>query len=87
MCCTVYGIFRRFVSALPIADELRREVGKAVKTSPLSESSVALFDEAQLQIETLINNTTYPNFLKSDMYLHYVQVSVAFVNDIYNRCH
>ncbi|KAK9737109.1 Axin beta-catenin binding motif [Popillia japonica] len=69
----IKAIYRRFVSALPIADELRREVGKAVKTSPLSESSVALFDEAQLQIETLINNTTYPNFLKSDMYLHYVQ--------------
>ncbi|KRT81696.1 hypothetical protein AMK59_5721, partial [Oryctes borbonicus] len=68
-------IFKRFFlkSALPIADELRREVGRTVKSCPPSELSVALFDEAQVQVENLINNTTYPNFLKSDMYLYYVQ--------------
>lgn len=53
---------------------MRREVGRRVKSSPILEPPVALFDEAQTQVETLINNTTYPNFLKSDMYLHYIQV-------------
>lgn len=68
--------FRRFFlkSALPIADELRREVGRIVKSSPSLEPPVGLFDEAQAQVESLISNTTYPNFLKSDMYLHYIQV-------------
>ncbi|GJQ72265.1 hypothetical protein Trydic_g3356 [Trypoxylus dichotomus] len=68
-------IYKRFFlkSDLPIADELRRELGRTVKSCTPSELSVALFDDAQVQVENLINNTTYPNFLKSDMYLHYVQ--------------
>lgn len=72
----VICIFRRYFlkSALPIADELRREVARRVKSMPMLEPPVAIFDEAQTQVETLINNTTYPNFLKSDMYLQYVQV-------------
>lgn len=75
MCVCYFS--RRFFSksALPIADELRKEVGKRVKSNPNLEPPVQLFDEAQTQIEYLINNTTYPNFLKSDMYLQYVQVN------------
>jgi axin 1 len=33
-----------------------------------------VFDGVQAAVENLINETTYPNFLKSDMYLQHVQV-------------
>ncbi|KAK4874438.1 hypothetical protein RN001_013798 [Aquatica leii] len=73
----VKAIYRRFFlkSALPIKDELRREVGRCVKSSPNLDPPVALFDEAQAQVETLISTTTYPNFLKSEMYLSYIQTA------------
>ena len=32
-----------------------------------------VFDGVQAEVENLINETTYPNFLKSDMYLQHVQ--------------
>ena len=32
-----------------------------------------VFDDVQTEVEHLINETTYPNFLKSDMYLQHVQ--------------
>lgn len=72
---TLFLFLRRFFlkSALPISEELRREVGHQVKSKWSLEPPVKLFDEAQAQIEHLISNTTYPNFLKSDMYLHYIQ--------------
>lgn len=63
-------------SSLPISDELRKEVGKNLKASTTFTPPIVLFDKAQEQIERLISNTTYPNFLKSDMYLHHVQVSI-----------
>ncbi|KAF5293498.1 hypothetical protein FQA39_LY02983 [Lamprigera yunnana] len=73
----IKAIYRRFFlkSALPIKDELRREVGRCVKSSPNLDPPVALFDEAQAQVETLISTTTYPNFLKSEMYLSYIQTA------------
>lgn len=69
---------RRFFvkSALPISEDLRREVGRQVKeTQSGSEQPAMVFDVAQSEVERLITNTTYPNFLKSDMYLQYVQVN------------
>lgn len=67
-------------SALPISEELRREVGRRVKEAPSSAGPPeTIFDHAQQDVERLINNTTYPNFLKSDMYLQYVQVSIKFM--------
>ncbi|KAK5640910.1 hypothetical protein RI129_009457 [Pyrocoelia pectoralis] len=73
----VKAIYRRFFlkSALPIKDELRREVGRCVKSSSNFDPPVALFDEAQTQVEALISTTTYPNFLKSEMYLSYIQTA------------
>jgi hypothetical protein len=48
---------------------------KNLKSPQCLEPPITLFDEAQAQIECLINKTTYPNFLKSDVYLQYLQVS------------
>jgi axin 1 len=60
-------------SALPINDELRKQIMKNLKSPQCLEPPITLFDEAQAQIECLINKTTYPNFLKSDVYLQYLQ--------------
>lgn len=62
--------------AFPISEDLRKEVGKQVKETQQggqNQPSATIFDMAQSEVERLINNTTYPNFLKSDMYLQYVQ--------------
>ncbi|KAL1494171.1 hypothetical protein ABEB36_009815 [Hypothenemus hampei] len=60
-------------SALPVADEVRKEIGKIVKSSQCLDPPVTLFDKVQAQIEHLIVTTTYPNFLKSEMYLQFVE--------------
>lgn len=51
-------------------------MGLSLKSSICFEPPVTLFNEAQAQVENLISNTTYPNFLKSDMYLQFVQVNI-----------
>lgn len=71
MCCRKFFV----KSALPIDEELRKEVGKNIKLSQCLEPPVTLFDQAQARIEQLIDETTYPNFLKSDSYLQYLEVS------------
>ncbi|CAG9763118.1 unnamed protein product [Ceutorhynchus assimilis] len=68
-------IYKKFFvkSVLPVADEVRKEIGQIVKSSQCLEPPVTLFDRVQAQIEHLIVTTTYPNFLKSDMYLQFVE--------------
>lgn len=68
-------IYKRFFlrSTLPISDELRREVGRRVKETQGGQGQENVFDEAQMEVRRLINNTTYSNFLQSKMYLQYVQ--------------
>lgn len=68
-------IFRRFFlkTQLAIPDELRKEVNRHIKEGKdLLAGNV--FDGVQAEVENLINETTYPNFLKSDMYLQHIQV-------------
>lgn len=60
-------------SVLPVSEEVRREVGKQVKELRQDYPNINLFDAAQKDVERLISNTTYPNFLNSDKYLQYVQ--------------
>ncbi|CAH0564301.1 unnamed protein product [Brassicogethes aeneus] len=68
-------IYKKFFvkSALPINEELRKEISKNLKSSQCLEPPVTLFDRAQACVEAQINATTYPNFLKSELYLRYVQ--------------
>lgn len=68
-------IYRKFFvkSSLPIDEELRKEVGKNMNSPQCLEPPVILFDQAQARIEQLIGETTYPNFLKSDSYLQYIE--------------
>ncbi|XP_050302242.1 axin-1 isoform X2 [Anthonomus grandis grandis] len=68
-------IYKKFFvkSQLPVPEEVRKEIGKIVKSSQCLDPPVTLFDQVQAQIEHLIVTTTYPNFLKSEMYLQYVE--------------
>lgn len=67
----VIVVFRFFVkSQLQIPEEVRKEANRRVKEGLVDKQ---VFNVAQLQVEHLINETTYPNFLRSDTYLQYVQ--------------
>ncbi|XP_024228064.1 axin isoform X4 [Bombus vosnesenskii] len=65
-------IYRKFFlkSQLAIPEDVRKEANRRVKEGRVDEK---VFDAVQLEVERLINETTYPNFLRSDMYLQYVQ--------------
>ncbi|XP_034176194.1 protein axin isoform X2 [Osmia lignaria lignaria] len=65
-------IYRKFFlkSQLAIPEDVRKEANRRVKEGRADER---VFDAVQLEVERLINETTYPNFLRSDMYLQYVQ--------------
>ncbi|XP_046143749.1 axin isoform X2 [Osmia bicornis bicornis] len=65
-------IYRKFFlkSQLAIPEDVRKEANRRVKEGRADER---VFDGVQLEVERLINETTYPNFLRSDMYLQYVQ--------------
>ncbi|XP_033214760.1 axin-1 [Belonocnema kinseyi] len=57
-------------SQLQIPEEVRKEANRRVKEGLVDKQ---VFDAAQQEVEHLINETTYPNFLKSDTYIQYVQ--------------
>lgn len=65
-------IYRKFFlkSQLAIPEDVRKEANRRVKEGRVDEK---VFDAVQLEVERLINETTYPNFLRSEMYLQYVQ--------------
>ncbi|XP_015190089.1 PREDICTED: axin isoform X2 [Polistes dominula] len=67
-------IYRKFFlkSQLAIPEDVRKEANRRVKEGRVDEK---VFDAVQIQVERLINETTYPNFLRSEMYLQYVQNS------------
>lgn len=69
-------IYRRYFTKtqLPVDDQMRRDVANKYKLAA-PHMLADLFDVAQNHVETLMRQTTYPNFLKSDIYLDYVQVS------------
>lgn len=65
-------IHQRFFrkSRLTIPENVMKEADRRVKEGRADQK---VFDIVQLEVERLINETTYPNFFKSDVYLHYVQ--------------
>ncbi|PSN42646.1 hypothetical protein C0J52_08695 [Blattella germanica] len=67
-------IYRRFFvkTQLAIAEDLRKEINRRIKEGK-DQVGDDVFDDVQTEVEHLINETTYPNFLKSDMYLQHVQ--------------
>ncbi|XP_067006128.1 axin isoform X2 [Anabrus simplex] len=70
----VKAIYRRYFlkTQLAIPEDIRKELNRRIKEGKdLLEGDV--FDSVQTEVERLINETTYPNFLKSDIYLQHVQ--------------
>lgn len=69
---TIFFLYFRFFvkSQLQIPEEVRKEANRRVKEGLVDR---LVFNAAQLEVEHLINETTYPNFLRSDTYLQYVQ--------------
>ncbi|KYM98095.1 Axin-1 [Cyphomyrmex costatus] len=65
-------IYRRFFlkSQLSIPEDVMKEADRRVKEGRTDHK---VFDIVQLEVERLINETTYPNFLQSDVYLQYIQ--------------
>ncbi|XP_046413291.1 axin isoform X1 [Neodiprion virginianus] len=65
-------IYRRFFLNLQllVPEDVRKEANRRVKEGRVDGK---VFDNVQMEVEHLINETTYPNFLKSEMYLQYVQ--------------
>ena len=69
--------FRRFFlkTQLGIGEELRKAVNRQIKEASTGsgELDCRIFDASQQEVERLITETTYPNFLRSDLYLAHVQ--------------
>ncbi|RZF40722.1 hypothetical protein LSTR_LSTR008671 [Laodelphax striatellus] len=71
-------IYRRYFvkMELGIGSELRKEVHQKIKEGGGGgggQLAVSVFDRAQQQVERLITDTMYPNFLHSELYLQHVQ--------------
>ncbi|GIY16721.1 hypothetical protein CDAR_426921 [Caerostris darwini] len=54
-----------------ISSQTKHEIKQ--KLSSNSAVDVNIFDDAQKEVETYMINTTYPNFLTSDIYLQYLE--------------
>ncbi|XP_075231655.1 protein axin isoform X2 [Lycorma delicatula] len=73
----VKAIYRRYFlkTQLKIGEELRKAVNEKIKEASNTGATLdaAVFDRSQKEVERLITETTYPNFLQSDLYLQHVQ--------------
>lgn len=70
----IIGAIYRFLkkSELPVPEEIRQTVKTGLKNKQFVFTP-DVFDQMQQDVERIINETTYRNFLQSDMYLLYVQ--------------
>lgn len=66
-------LINRFLrkSQLTIPEEIKR----AIKLNLKNENQISsnIYDQMQKDVEKIINETTYPNFLRSDIYVQHVQ--------------
>ncbi|KAK6624205.1 hypothetical protein RUM44_011064 [Polyplax serrata] len=68
----IKAIYMKFILSptLPIREDMRREVMTRIRENVFDKG---VFDSVQADIGKRITATTYPNFLKSDIYLNYLQ--------------
>ncbi|XP_046660071.1 axin isoform X2 [Homalodisca vitripennis] len=68
-------IYRRYFlkTQLGVSEELRKSVNRRIKDG--GELDCGVFTESQQEVERIITDTTYPNFLRSDVYLNHVQAA------------
>lgn len=70
----IISVIYRFLkkSQLHIPDDIRSTIRTGIKEKDFILTP-DLFDQMQQDVEKIINETTYPNFLQSEMYVNYVQ--------------
>jgi axin 1 len=69
----IIGAIYRFLrkSQLHVPEDIKKTVKAGLKDEIILTSD--LFDQMQQDVEKIINETTYPNFLQSELYLHYIR--------------
>lgn len=69
----IIGAIYRFLkkSELHVSEDIRRAVKSGLKDEIILTPDV--YDQMQHDVERIINETTYPNFLQSEVYLQHVQ--------------
>lgn len=69
----IIGAIYRFLrkSQLQVPEDIKRTVKAGLKDELILAPD--LYDQMQLDVEKLINETTYPNFLQSELYLQHVR--------------
>lgn len=80
----IIGAIYRFLkkSELSIPEDIRQMIKNGLK-DPNFILTPDIFDQMQQNVEKIINETTYPNFLQSEMYVNYVQNYQSAIE----RCH
>lgn len=65
-------IFKKYIKgdSLRLKSDVKRRIVERMKKNQVDQT---VFDEAQVEIEASMRDDSYPLFLKSDTYLHYVQ--------------
>jgi len=73
----IFPVFRRFLlrPQIAISDDLRREVTRQIKDAR-EHLPQTVFDGVQREVEAHMSETTYPSFLKSEIYLQYLRQQV-----------
>ncbi|GAB6026692.1 hypothetical protein CHUAL_013203 [Chamberlinius hualienensis] len=68
-------IYRKYLrqNTIPISVHSRKCIHDRLYSKVDAVVDTTIFDKAKLEIEQLMSNSTYPNFLKSDIYLNFVQ--------------
>jgi axin 1 len=74
----IIGAIYRFLkkSELTVPEDVRRAVKAGLKDELILTPDV--YDQMQHDVERIINETTYPNFLQSEMYLQHVQQATQY---------
>lgn len=69
----IIGAIYRFLrkSELNVPEDIKRTVKAGLKDEIIVTPD--LYDQMQSDVERIINETTYPNFLQSDMYLQHIR--------------
>lgn len=70
----IIGAIYRFLrkTELPVPENIRQTIKVGLKDDNFVLTP-DLFDQMQQDVESIISDTTYPNFLQSEMYVQYVQ--------------
>lgn len=72
----IHLIHRKYIRPrkINVSELIRREVNDRVANK--STLDVHIFDAAQKEVEDLMRDSVYANFLNSDVYLSYIQVNL-----------